>query len=170
MVKNGKGFSAQGVVNDDENADTVVCIEMENLEQAKVEREGERGEKRLFGVADPMGNLKDGDNFLLDFINNKRWVDKEEEEEAAENDAKGHDSDEYLNEVDHTDAFKEMYNFCFKEKATLSGPLSGVLHSNVGYTHGLLGDTLNSKDYSRSHKHTYRKDRKTERGSPRRRD
>ena len=30
-------------------------------------------------MADPRGDVKDGDNFLLDFIKNKRWVDKEEE-------------------------------------------------------------------------------------------
>ena len=51
-------------------------------------------------MADPRGDVKDGDNFLLNFIKNKRLGDKEEdEEEAANYDKKGHDSEESLNEV-----------------------------------------------------------------------
>ena len=49
-------------------------------------------------MSDPRGDVK---------VKNKRWVDKEEEEKAADNDTKGHDLDEYLNEVERTDAFKE---------------------------------------------------------------
>ena len=71
-------------------------------------------------MADPRGDVKDGDNFLLDFIKNKRWGDKEEdEEEAADDVTKGHDSDESLNEVERTDAFKENYNFRFEDEAAL---------------------------------------------------
>ena len=44
-------------------------------------------------MADPRGDVKDGDNFLLDFIKNKRWVNKEEEEETADDDKKGHNSE-----------------------------------------------------------------------------
>ena len=70
-------------------------------------------------MADPSGYVKDGDNFLLNFIKNKRWRDKEEdEEEASDDDKKGHDSEESLNEVERTDAFKENYNFRFKNEAT----------------------------------------------------
>ena len=75
------------------------------------------GEKRLFAVLYPRGYVKDGDNFLLDYLKNKRWVDKEEEEEAADNNVKGHDLDESLNEVERTDAFEEKYNFRFEEEA-----------------------------------------------------
>ena len=57
-------------------------------------------------MAGPRGDVKDGDNFLLGFIRNKRWVDKEEVEEAADDDTKGHDSDEYLNKVERTDDFQ----------------------------------------------------------------
>ena len=92
-MKKGKGSSESGVVDNDDNAETMVCIKMEDIERAKVEREGEGeeegGEKRMFGVEDPRGDVKDGDNFLLDFIKNKRWVDKYEEEEATDDNKKG---------------------------------------------------------------------------------
>ena len=39
-MKKGKGSSALGVVNDDDDAETMIFIEMEDLERAKVEREG----------------------------------------------------------------------------------------------------------------------------------
>ena len=110
----------------------------------------------------PKGDVKDGDNLLLGFIKNKIWVDKEEEEEAADDDAKRHNLDEYLNEVERDDAFKEKYNFRFKEEAVSLGPLSGASHSNVGYTHGLSGDTLHHKYNIRSNKCTARKERKLE--------
>ena len=45
---------------------------------------------------------------LLNLIKNKIWGDKEEKEEkASDDDKKGHDLDESLNEVDRTDAFEE---------------------------------------------------------------
>ena len=106
-MKKDKGYSSSVVVDDDDDAETMICIKMEGLERSKVKREGRGGEKRLFGVADPRGYLKGRDNFLLDFIKNTIWVDKEEEEEeAADDDVKGHDSDKYLNEVERTNAFK----------------------------------------------------------------
>ena len=117
------------------------------------------GEKRLFAVLYPRGYVKDGDNFLLDYLKNKRWVDKEEEEEAADDDTKGYDLEESLNKVDRTEAFEEKYNFRFEDEVASSGPLSGALHSKVGYARGLLGDTLSRKDNIRIHKRTARKDR-----------
>ena len=114
-------------------------------------------------MADPRGDVKDGDNFLLNFIKNKRLGDKEEdEEEAANYDKKGHDSEESLNELDRTDTFDEKYNFCFKDEAASSVPLYGAWHSNVGYARSLSGDTLRGKDGSRSHKRTASKERKAE--------
>ena len=65
-----------GVVDDYDDVEKMIHTEMEDLEQAKVKMEGEGGEKSLFGVADTRGDLKDGDNFLLGFIKNKRWGDK----------------------------------------------------------------------------------------------
>ena len=67
---------------------------------------------------DTRGGVKDGDNLLLNFIKNKIWGDKEEKEEkASDDDKKGHDLDESLNEVDRTDAFEENYNFRFEDEA-----------------------------------------------------
>ena len=71
-------------------------------------------------MADPREDAKDGDNFLLDFIKNKRWGDKEEDEEKASDEGtKVYNSDESLNEVERTDAFKEKYNFRFEDEAAL---------------------------------------------------
>ena len=151
-----------GVVDDYDDVEKMIHTEMEDLEQAKVKMEGEGGEKSLFGVADTRGDLKDGDNFLLGFIKNKRWVDKEEEEEAADDNTKGHDSDEYLNKVERIDDSEEKYSFRFEDKSVSLGPLSCASHSNVGYARGLLEDTLHRKDNSRSHNYTARKKRKAE--------
>ena len=90
MVKKGMGSSASGVVEDDDDAKTMILIKMEDIERAKVKREG-GGDKRMFSLEYPREDVKDGDNFLLNFIKNKRWVDKEEKDEAADNDTKGHD-------------------------------------------------------------------------------
>jgi len=74
--------------------------------------------------ADPKGEVKDGDKFLLDFITNKRWVDPDQDEYRSDSDDDGpsrpriidgeddgdgnddaYDSDASLKEVDRTDAF-----------------------------------------------------------------
>ena len=60
-----------GVVDNYENTETMICFEIEDIERAKVEREGEGGEKRLFGMVDYNRDVKDVDNLLLDFKKNK---------------------------------------------------------------------------------------------------
>ena len=60
---------------------------------------------------DTRGGGEGRDNLLLNFIKNKIWG------EAADNDKKGHNSEESLNKVESTDAFEEKYNFRFEDKA-----------------------------------------------------
>ena len=57
-------------------------------------------------AADPRGGVKNGDNFLLGFIKNNIWVDKEYEEEAADDNTKGHKPDKYQNKVESTNPYK----------------------------------------------------------------
>ena len=42
-MKKGKVSSASGVIDDDDNTETMIRIKMEYLEQAKVEKEGGGG-------------------------------------------------------------------------------------------------------------------------------
>ena len=79
------------VVGNYDDTETIIRTDMEDLERSKVNRDGEGkgGEKGLSGMSDPRRNVKNGDNFLLNFIKNKRWVDREAEEEAADDNTQG---------------------------------------------------------------------------------
>ena len=129
------------------------------------------------GVVDPRGEVDDGENFLLDFLKNKRWVDKssniyssdgDEEErgvirsKALNNESDGNESDE---ELEKMDAFESKYNFRFEEAAAAAekekeGVESGAAYSVVGYARGGAPDTLRRTDDSRKLKRLARKEKK----------
>ena len=122
--------------------------------------------------------MGDGDKFLLDFIKNKRWVDKDlhdsdddsdddgNEERGIyrskmnngdddDDDEDGHDSDASLDELEQMDAFESKYNFRFEEAAaSAEAGESGAAYSVVGYARGgaHTTDTLRRKDETRKQK------------------
>lgn len=130
-------------------------------------------------VSDPRGEVGDGDKFLLDFIKNKRWVDKDLQESDSDGDdneergiyrsrtkddeGDGHDSDASLDELEQMDAFESKYNFRFEEAAaSAEGGDSGAAYSVVGYARGgaHTTDTLRRKDETRKQKRLARKEKK----------
>lgn len=129
-------------------------------------------------VSDPRGEVGDGDKFLLDFIKNKRWVDKDLHENDSDDDENeergiyrskikddddGHDSEASLDELEQMDAFESKYNFRFEEAAaSAEGGDSGAAYSVVGYARGgaHTTDTLRRKDETRKQKRLARKEKK----------
>ncbi len=119
-------------------------------------------------LADPKGEVKDGDSFLLDFITNKRWVDENEVSSdddgparpriigGEDDDDASYNSDDSLTELDRTDQFESRYNFRFEE----GNENSGAALSVVGYSRSALSDTIRRKDDSRKLKRQQRKERK----------
>lgn len=104
-------------------------------------------------LIDPKGEIKDGDKFLMDFMTNRKWVDKEgfdykDDEESVES------------FQDKMDDFESKYNFRFEEAAAKGGE-SGASHSIVHYARASVGDNvLRRKDESRRQKRLERKERK----------
>jgi protein KRI1 len=119
-------------------------------------------------LADPKGEVEDGEKFLLDFIKNKRWIDHNDNdadsdsqgqnltERRVDEEADGNDSDSSLKELDRTDAFESKYNFRFEEANENSG--AGL--SVIGYSRSALSDTIRRKDETRRLKRQQRKERK----------
>ena len=55
-MNKGKGSSSSGVVDSENNAETMIRIEMEDLELAKAEREG-RGDRRSCSAWRVLGGM-----------------------------------------------------------------------------------------------------------------
>mmetsp|Transcript_16904 Transcript_16904/g.20643 ORF Transcript_16904/g.20643 Transcript_16904/m.20643 type:complete len:596 (-) Transcript_16904:443-2230(-) len=116
-------------------------------------------------LQDPKGEVEDGEEFLFDFIKNKRWIDhtlhneqgNDNGDDVRNND--GNDSDTSLNILEKTDDFESRYNFRFEE-ANAANDNSGAAMSVVGYARASLSDTIRRKDESRKLKREERKKRK----------
>lgn len=148
----------------------------DNETELLIQQELEALEKTSSHAAlqDPRGEVEDGDKFLLDFIKNKKWIDKDdrhdddESSEEEENstteadDANHHDSiddDDSIAELERADDFESKYNFRF-EQAEAEAGTSGAIHSVVGYARSGTMDTMRRKDDTRKQKRLDRKERK----------
>jgi protein KRI1 len=140
--------------NDDET-DKLIQQELEALE--KTTSDGT--------LKDPRGEVEDGEKFLLDFIKNKKWIDKEQESSSDDEDERKratgiHDSDDdSIEEVDRADDFESNYNFRF-EQAEAEASKSGADFSVIGYARSGTMNTLRRKDETRKQKRLERKERK----------
>ena len=179
--------------DDDEGDDWMVkkSVSKADADRAQKLVESEISELEKLGtgdasVSDPRGEVGDGDKFLLDFIKNKRWVDKDlhdsdddsdddgNEERGIyrskmnngdddDDDEDGHDSDASLDELEQMDAFESKYNFRFEEAAaSAEAGESGAAYSVVGYARGgaHTTDTLRRKDETRKQKRLARNEKK----------
>ncbi|KAL7579922.1 hypothetical protein ACA910_004923 [Epithemia clementina (nom. ined.)] len=159
-----------------EHDDKEFLAEVEKLEQSIQQRKG--GSRSV--IVDPKGEVENGEQFLLNFFKNRRWMDaaddkddssssssashNEEQDEKVPmktnqgdgDDYRGHESDDSLEQLEKNDDFEARYNFRFEEAATGSG----ADHSIVGYARGQVMNTLRRKDDTRSQKRKARKERK----------
>ena len=159
---------------DADEAQKLVAEEIAELEQIK---DSDASDKQ--SISDPRGEVGDGDKFLLDFIKNRRWVDKDLNDSDSDSDDDkdrgvyrskiiaraeddGHDSDASLDELEQMDAFESKYNFRFEEAAAAADDqeVSGAAYSIVGYARGAATDTLRRKDETRKQKRLARKEKK----------
>ena len=143
--------------NVDNEAEELIQKELQALEQT-----------RGAPLQDPRGEVEDGDKFLLDFIKNRKWIDKDAQRDDSSseddnNDGKKNDGgetdDDSINELDKADEFESKYNFRFEEAEAAAGT-SGADFSVIGYARSGTVDTLRRKDESRKQKRIERKERK----------
>eukprot|EP00521_Asterionellopsis_glacialis_P011771 CAMPEP_0195289924 /NCGR_PEP_ID=MMETSP0707-20130614/6000_1 /TAXON_ID=33640 /ORGANISM="Asterionellopsis glacialis, Strain CCMP134" /LENGTH=729 /DNA_ID=CAMNT_0040349983 /DNA_START=41 /DNA_END=2230 /DNA_ORIENTATION=+ len=154
-------FKGKGKANDDSNAQETE--EMLRNEISHLEKSGHRDK-----IIDPHGEVEDGEQFLLDFIKNKKWIDHEKMAEDDDGDSYDNDNgnegvgdDDSIEELERTDAFESKYNMRFEEAAAAAAEgVSGADHSVIAYARGNTMNTLRRKDETRRQKRLERKERK----------
>lgn len=123
-------------------------------------------------LVDPKGEVQDGDQFLMEFMTNRKWVDPTDSAMRKVRDiGNGDDDDESIQSFqDKMDDFESKYNFRFEEAQAAANAAedaanetSGATHSIVHYARGSVDDNvLRRKDESRRQKRLQRKERKAE--------
>jgi protein KRI1 len=101
--------------------------------------------------ADPRGEVEDGEQYLIDFMKNKKWIDKDA---VGDNDVDEDDED-----LDRADDFEAKYNFRF-EQAEAETAASGASLSIQTYARGQTMNTMRRQDPTRKDKRSARKERK----------
>jgi protein KRI1 len=140
---------------DDPETEKKVAEELKTLEESF-----KGGKEKEF--KDPRGEVKDGDQFLLDYIKNKKWIDKSHEADdySEDEDKSGDESDALsMGEIDKADDFEANYNFRF-EQAAAETATSGAAFSVQSYARAQTMNTLRRKDDTRRDKRLARIDRK----------
>ena len=116
-------------------------------------------------LRDPHGEVQDGDQFLMEFMTHKKWL-----ENGANKLNDDNDDDQSLEDLERMDEFESKYNFRFEEAAAAADSkhnmdtmTSGASHSIVHYARGSNAENvLRRKDESRRQKRLARKERKAE--------
>jgi protein KRI1 len=140
---------------DDPETEKKVAEELKTLEESFKGRK----EKEF---KDPRGEVKDGDQFLIDYIKNKKWIDNsnEADDDSEDEEKAGDESDaSSLGEMDKADDFEAKYNFRF-EQAAAETATSGATFSVQSYARAQTMNTLRRKDETRRDKRLARKERK----------
>jgi len=131
--------------------------EIENLSK-KSKKNNKGGDDDVF--KDPRGEVGDGEQFLLDFITNKKWIDHNDLNRAGD-DSDDDDGDESsLDDVDRADDYESNYNFRF-EQAAQETATSGAMLSVQTYARGQTMNTVRRQDTTRKDKREARKERKS---------
>lgn len=103
-----------------------------------------------YKTVDPRGEVKDGDKFLLDFLKQKKWIDKDGDFGA---------DDDSIDDLDNADHFEASYNFRF-EQAEAEAASSGATLSVQTYARGNTMTTVRRTDTTRKEKREARRERK----------
>jgi len=124
------------------------------MEQEFKELEQLSSSKKKSGktFSDPRGEVQDGEQFLINFIKNKKWIDKD-------NDVMNIEDDEESADADREDDFEAKYNFRF-EQAAAETASSGAALSIQTYARGQTMNTVRREDAGRKDKRQARKERK----------
>lgn len=101
-------------------------------------------------IIDPRGEVEDGDKFLMDFLKQKKWIDKDGDLGA---------DDDSIEDLDKADDFEANYNFRF-EQAAAEAATSGATLSVQTYARGNTMNTVRRAETARKEKREARKERK----------
>jgi protein KRI1 len=153
-----KSQEAEGDESDDDGDDWMVVKKKETTspaDDAEVIEEFNEIEKLTSTqskdkLVDPRGEIADGDQYLLEFFKNKKWIDKDND---YAND------DDSLDNLDEADDFEAKYNFRF-EQAASEVSRSGASLSVQTYARGQTMNTVRRTDTTRKDKRQSRKERK----------
>lgn len=110
--------------------------------------------KQDMSFEDPRGEIEDGNKFLLDYIKNKKWIDKN----LSDDDNEDRDDDSSLEDIERADDFEASYNFRFEQAEAEA--TSGAALSIQTYARGQTMNTVRRKDTTRVDKRQARKERK----------
>ena len=113
---------------------------------------------------DPRGEVEDGEKFLLDFIQNKKWIDtnhidRGRYDDKYENENESGDESS-LDDVDRADDYESQYNFRFEQATQGATTNSGANLSVQTYARGQTMNTVRRTDTTRKDKREARKERK----------
>ena len=148
--------------NADDNEDDWMVVKKRatSADQSELEKEASEELKEIENLAkkdndntfkDPRGEVGDGEQFLLDFITNKKWIDR--------NDVNMGDDSDDESDVDRADEFESNYNFRF-EQAAQETATSGASLSVQTYARSQTMNTVRREDTTRKDKRQARKERK----------
>ena len=135
--------------------------EGELLEQFQEIEKLSTGEKSDDKFSDPRGEIEDGNKFLLEYIKNKKWIDKSrdyDDDDDDDDDGKDDDDESSLDDIDRADDFEAKYNFRFEQAEAEA--TSGAHFSIQTYARGQTMNTVRRKDTTRADKRLARKERK----------
>ena len=132
----------------------------ENEEALQKEYEALEKTKSNTGISDPRGEIQDGEQFLLDFLKNKKWKEQDDDIDTlpAVKPITVDSDDESLEHLDKADDFESTYNFRFEQAEAIV--TSGADYSVVPYARGGSMTTLRRKDETRKVKRETRKEKK----------
>ncbi|KAG7361658.1 KRI1-like family protein [Nitzschia inconspicua] len=135
--------------------------ELKELEQV-LSKQQKESKDRESTFQDPRGEIQDGEQFLYDFIKNKKWIDKNddiENDSSSSEDSNDDNDEDSLDEIEKADEFESNYNFRFEQAAAETGA-SGAMLSVKTYARGQTMNTLRRDDTARKEKRKARNERK----------